>query len=100
NPAQTNASEPGKPWYWARRQATAVHRPNRQGTISVATRKTLSVIAAVFGLSRIARDPNRHLPVRRGRRGRRMLDWRQIAWRARGEYSWANARPAWWLRAR
>src|SRR5262249_1655504 len=24
----------GKPWYWARRQATAVHRPNRQGTVS------------------------------------------------------------------
>src|SRR5262249_11663569 len=57
NAAQTSASEPGKPWYWARRQATAVHRPNRQGTVSVATRKTSSVIAAVFGRSKIARDP-------------------------------------------
>jgi hypothetical protein len=62
NPAQTSASEPGKPWYWARRQATAVHRPNRQGTVSVATRKTSSVIAAVFGRSKIARDPIRRLP--------------------------------------
>jgi hypothetical protein len=62
NPAQTSASEPGKPWYWARRQATAVHRPNRQGTISVATRETSSVIAAVLGRSKIARRQHLRLP--------------------------------------
>src|SRR6516162_8408951 len=56
NPAQTSASEPGKPWYWARRQATAVHRPNRQGTVSTPTRKTTSVIVAVFRRNKIARD--------------------------------------------
>src|SRR6516164_9770092 len=56
NPAQTSASEPGKPWYWARRQATAAHRPNRQGTVSAATRKTSSVIAAVFGRSKIGTE--------------------------------------------
>ena len=91
NPAQTSASEPGKPWYWARRQATAVHRPNRQGTVSVATRKTSSVIAAVFGRSKIARDfdptparwrPGRHSRRASGRRARAMgsggvvLPWR------------------------
>src|SRR5262249_10849868 len=57
NPAQTSASEPGKPWYWARRQATAVHRPNRQGTVRAATRQTSSVIAAVLGRSKIERAP-------------------------------------------
>jgi hypothetical protein len=71
NPTQTSASEPGKPWYWARRQATAVHRPNRQGTVSVATRKISSVIAAVFGRSKIARDfdpsPAHWRPERRSR---------------------------------
>src|SRR5262244_3798346 len=47
NPAQTSASEPGNPWYWARRQATAVHRPNTEATVSAATRNRSSLIAAV-----------------------------------------------------
>jgi hypothetical protein len=39
-----------------RRQATTLHRPNRQGTVSAAARKTSSVIAAVFDRNKIARN--------------------------------------------
>src|SRR5262245_15797853 len=55
-----SASEPGTPWYWARRQTTAVHRPSKQRTVSAATRKTSSVIAA--GLSPDRRTTLRRVP--------------------------------------
>jgi hypothetical protein len=42
-PTQTGASPPGKPWRWVRRQATAAHRPSRQGTNSIAIRNLSSV---------------------------------------------------------
>src|SRR4029453_8269511 len=60
NPAQISASEPGKPWYWARRQATAVHRPNRQAVVSATTRNTSSLMQqSYFGGTAMAINDRR-----------------------------------------
>src|SRR3954447_9867772 len=65
NPAQISASEPGKPWYWARRQATAVHRPNRQAIASATTRNTSSLIQQSYfvGTGMATRVNDRRLAV-------------------------------------